>query len=476
MAAIVASAPLALLFDSLLASSWTWLALSIATIATLVRALSRIPIFRQRPQALLPPSPSIFSAETEQISSFIADLSRPLQKSLKNRTRCKSAPTLKTLVQQGHDGLGELGFRSWLQNSESTQQCLRKVASTSIICNQQLLLCGRTDSSSDDALKERSFDCRLGVRSRLGMIVNTHDRRSRTSTQGLEGKGADIHHLQVHGALPACKSPQESTVNAPLSPSDVPPCFETQFGWHQLIEAKLGVQWQVKTRALFHEHSSHNGDVVKLWSSNEKNLFEALNVKATSIGALDVDIAGGFAGIAQTNGDISYWDITNEACLGRVSSTDNSTISALCWREESRCVIAGSGDVFKLWDVRSPNLIPIFKQSANVEHYRSFQCEGNVLCIHQGNGNHQFCDLRKVQVGCLSNARSAPPLWAPSWIEAERSFALWEKLSCADEESWNEPILNNIDSPQPQKSSNSFTLRCVTLVRSLSSSGCAGVP
>ncbi|KAI5077117.1 hypothetical protein GOP47_0006941 [Adiantum capillus-veneris] len=457
MASLVANVPLSLPLDSLLASSWTWLALSLATIATLLRALSRIPFYRHRRPALLPSPPSIFSAEAEQLSSIISDFSLPLQKTHKRRTSCKNTGTLHALV--GHGGVS-YGCLSCDGKCESTLQCLCKAALASDVGG----LCGslRTDGVKNSVC---SSNCTLNVGSTLGFLV---DEQERVLTQGgFEGSG-ERHKV-------TCMSPHKPLLNSPPPPPSVPPCFETQFGWHKLLRTKLGIQWQVGTSALSLKPVRW---CVKSWSSQEIKLFEVLNVEGPSVGAMDVDIAAGLACIAQTHGGLYLWDIMNQACLSRVFSGIHS-VSALCWSEESRFSIAGSCNGLELWDVRSPNLISIWNGNAYSEPCEKLQCEANTVCVSRCKGMYQIYDLRKSQVYCFSKATLAPPSGAvlALRVEAEEwSMALWEKLSCAEEETaWDVELAvpgNDVVVASYKGSSSSFTSKCVTLVRSLSSSGC----
>ncbi|MCO5580824.1 hypothetical protein L7F22_034697 [Adiantum nelumboides] len=452
MASLVASIPLPLPLDSLLASSWTWLALSLATIATLFRALSRISFCLRRRPVFVPAPPSSFSAETKQISSLISNFPLRLQGTHKHRIRSKSTPSLQALVQShSYGGLAcpELGFLTCIGEAESMSHCLRKVVSASDV----RLIGGRAEGVPSPTC---SAICEPIADPRLGFLAEVHGRVGRISPEDITKRSGD--RLQNR----ACASSQK---HSPSSLSIVPPCFEAQFGWDELLETKLGLHWELQNIVL----SSRRACVVKSWSIQERNLFDALHLERTSVVALNADIAGGLACIAQTNGGLSHWDLMSQSCLNRVSS-DADSVSSIWWDAESRFTIAGSCKGFHLWDLRSLSLIPIWNRNGSSDMYeKNVQCIGNMVYIHWCNGIFQFCDLRKSQVDCYSKATNASPFGAMERMEVDWSLALWEKLSCVDEEIWDESAWNDVVASN--HTSSSFTSRCVTLARSLSSSG-----
>lgn len=345
---------------------------------------------------------------------------------------------------------------------------LHKAASASEIFNGQPSSVRGYSSEGAFRACPGTIDCKLGLGLRVGFLADTKKGGCETPTHGCIKEDVNPHHLWTSGIFSGCKRLQNSLFHDPYSSLEVPPCFEMQFGWQKLLQTRLGAPWRMDWALT--QPTIHDECVVKVWSTHQRNLFKALMVDESSVVALDVNVRGGVACIAHRNGEISQWDITNQARLNRVCSNVKS-ISALHLNAEKGVAITGNGDILGLWDYRSPSLIPMIDGSeipGNVLPYSALRCEGDMLHINQANGVFSSCDLRKPQGGCLSIDTNPDSLLMESKIEEEESVVLWEKLACEEEELWDEYHIGHADTLQK---SSSFTSRCATLVRSLSTSG-----
>ncbi|KAH7428508.1 hypothetical protein KP509_09G004700 [Ceratopteris richardii] len=230
---------------------------------------------------------------------------------------------------------------------------------------------------------------------------------------------------------------------------------------------RLGFPWQPEAGKFSFASAVRGESIVRQWSEHERNLHAVLKIAGNSVRAMSADILGGLACFSHTNGDLSQWDIMNQACRSRVFS-EGYPVSVI-HNEESSFAIAGAMDSLRLWDFRSPGLVSIMKSSVKMPRCQALHCEGNVVSASQSDGFCRSCDTRKMQVGWLSEVSTSSLEKCLQENELEQVFSLWEKLSLFDEdESWDEPPIQSF-LDESHHNSSSFALRCATIVRSLSS-------
>ncbi|KAH7436108.1 hypothetical protein KP509_05G002800 [Ceratopteris richardii] len=241
-----------------------------------------------------------------------------------------------------------------------------------------------------------------------------------------------------------------------------------QFEWHELLKEKLGFSWQVRTEDFFVEHACNTGNVVKKWSMHERSLLSALKIEQSSVRALNVDDFDGYACLVKVDGDISLWDIINRACINKVCRK-GGVISAISRKTESRFAVAGGSDSLNVWDFRCPVLMPLFRMTADWQSHQTLHFDDYEVFIQQPQCYQQLYDVRKPQSGFLSSMPAASVMGQSSIGErADQTFRMWERLTFSDEEeSWDDPVIGH-NGASPEKC-YSFTMRCATIVRSLSS-------
>lgn len=501
MAMAMANLPFPLLLDSFLANSWTWLALSLATIATLLRAL-RVP-FSRHPLSTREASQPTLAADSVESESAPrkteqSPFSRSLQKTHKRRTRSKSTSALEKLL-QNQEGFrcSGLGLLSCLLDAE-TSPGFRKVSSASKIFNGQSE-CGRRESANHrpgfrpDAIEQKlglgldevGLGLGLGLGSGSGFIADTQKGENEGPSYGSireqlsSEEDLSSHHLLPSWAFFSCESVQNSLISPSLlshcvdksSPSKVPPCFEEQFGWDRLLETRLGSPWQCHVGSVLGLtkckgpiiQSQH---IVKIWSGQQKNLLATLKIEESSTLALDEGAEYGLTCVGNEKGGISLWDVEYKACVSVISS-DVRPVSALSTNSDKGVTIAGNGHVLGLWDQRTPIYMPILdwnKPSNDQTPFVALQSKGNELCIAKYGGVLSMCDLRNMHGESVSTVLLPRMSGFLSKTE-EVANKLWEKLACdVEEEFWDESNENAVEK------SSSFISRCAVFVRSLSAS------
>ncbi|MCO5555459.1 hypothetical protein L7F22_009004 [Adiantum nelumboides] len=452
IATATATPPAFLLFDFLLASSWTWFALVLATIAASLRVLfprHRLGLSTLAPEASPLPAIPSFLGSSNVLQPSSATFSSASQKhSFKRRPGSKSTSSLEKLL---HVDFWRPGFEVLSPVLDvKVSSSLKRIASASKVfygvkvhqspgplqaaCNASTeKKCRFSVDKVVDEGKETGWGLGLKLRRKSCFEENKDScKRSSMEDQACADDGAPMW-LPTWGWSLCAPSNFKWTSNrkyVPMSTGMSPLLsFEKQSGWDSLLDCKLGFPWSFPLSTVS-ERSSKRNSVVRMWDDVPQNLVRKLDLDEASTLALDTCFQDARACTGDVAGKVSMWELERRAC-SKASATFGQPVLGLSMNLEQCTTVVGSSSSIRLWDHRSSSCSTDFTSMGSAP-FSGLKSRGNELCVATDNGSMSMYDLRKLCNGPTVSAMVPRKQLDLSTSDFERTF--WERFASVYEE------------------------------------------
>ncbi|KAI5070855.1 hypothetical protein GOP47_0015198 [Adiantum capillus-veneris] len=448
--------PAFLLFEFVLASSWTWFALLLATIATTLRAL----------RLRFPRSLASEAASTPAIS-FLPDTSKTrtcpsfpasLQHSFKRRAGSKSTSALEKLLHRNGGNFWRSGIEvlSSVLDVEPSSN-LKRIASASKVFHGQNGCAKMHQRPGPWATVDSDKTTR--VSSEKKQLHSAKQVVDSGNVSGILGQGLkfqwEIRAEEIGDAcirssmaedqdcandcalwLPTwahslCAPSQLKWPSMPHAGENVLPdlmassCFEKQFGWDKVLDNKLGFPWRLPSGTVSEPYIKSR-NVVRMWKDLPQKLIRRLDLDESSTLALDTYFQEGLACTGDFAGKLSMWELDQRECL-RDSAAFAEPVLATTMNFEQCTTVVGSATSIGLWDQRSASLSNVnFTGMPSVPLY-GLKSRGNGLCIASDDGIVSMYDLRKLCGGPILSGIA--PKRQLNLATSDYDCTFWEKFA-----------------------------------------------